>query len=98
MEWVNEIGMLIVICACAKLSITLVGYKKGPPSSTHPVVIHFIKLLTTSTIYTHTTTMNIFQLSLLLAILLKCVIASESGVREDVIKALEEDGFESIKR
>ena len=42
--------------------------------------------------------MNILQLSLLLAILLKCVIASESGVEGDVIKALEEDGFESIKR
>ena len=42
--------------------------------------------------------MNILQLSLLLAILLKCVIASESGVAQDVIDALEEEGFESIKR
>src|ERR1700722_20019287 len=41
--------------------------------------------------------MNIFQLSLLLAILLKCVTASESGVAQDVIDALEEPGFESIK-
>src|ERR1700722_13820836 len=41
--------------------------------------------------------MNIFELSLLLAILLKCVTASESGVAQDVIKALEEDGFEGIK-
>src|ERR1700722_5020765 len=41
--------------------------------------------------------MNILQLSLLLAILLKCVIASESGVAQDVIKALEEPGFESIE-
>jgi len=42
--------------------------------------------------------MNILQLSLLLAILLKCVIASESGVAQDVIKALEQPGFGSIKR
>ena len=41
--------------------------------------------------------MNILQLSLLLAILLKCVTASESGVAQDVIKALEQPGFESIK-
>ena len=41
--------------------------------------------------------MNILQLSLLLAILLKCVVASESGVAQDVIKALEEPGFESIE-
>src|ERR1700722_9588423 len=41
--------------------------------------------------------MNIFQLSLLLAILLKCVIASESGVAQDVIKAVEKDGFKNIK-
>ena len=41
--------------------------------------------------------MNIFQLSLLLAILLKCVTASESGVAQDVIEALEEPGFESIE-
>src|ERR1700722_14606978 len=41
--------------------------------------------------------MNIFQLSLLLAILLKCVVASESGVAQDVIDALEQPGFESIK-
>jgi hypothetical protein len=41
--------------------------------------------------------MNIFQLSLLLAILLKCVIASESGVAPDVIEALDEPGFGSIK-
>ena len=41
--------------------------------------------------------MNIFQLSLLLAILLKCVTASESGVAQDVIEALEEPGFESIQ-
>ena len=42
--------------------------------------------------------MNILKYSILLAILLKCAIASESGVKEDVIKAVEEDGFESIKR
>ena len=42
--------------------------------------------------------MNILQYSISLAILLKCVIASESGVEEDVIEALEEEGFESIKR
>ena len=42
--------------------------------------------------------MNILKYSISLAILLKCVIASESGVKEDVIKALEENGFESIKR
>jgi hypothetical protein len=42
--------------------------------------------------------MNIFQLSLLLTILLKCVTASESGVKKDVVKALNEDGFVSIKR
>src|ERR1700722_13105538 len=41
--------------------------------------------------------MNILQLSLLLAILLKCVVASESGVAQDVIDALEEPGFESTK-
>ena len=41
--------------------------------------------------------MNIFQLSLLLAILLKCVTASESGVAQDVIKAVEEDGFGRIR-
>ena len=41
--------------------------------------------------------MNIFQLSLLLAILLKCVIASESGVAQDVIEALEQPGFGRIK-
>jgi hypothetical protein len=73
------------------------GIQKGllhPPPS---VVIHFIKLWQASTIYTHTTTMNILQLSLLLAILLKCVTASESGVAQDVIDALEEDGFGSIR-
>ena len=42
--------------------------------------------------------MNILKSSISLAILLKCVIASESGVKEDVIKALEENGFVSIKR
>ena len=43
--------------------------------------------------------MNILKYSISLVILLKCVIASESGVVEgDVIKAVEEDGFESIKR
>ena len=42
--------------------------------------------------------MNILKYSIPLVILLKCVIASESGVKEDVIKALEEDGFGSIKR
>jgi len=45
--------------------------------------------------------MNIFQLFILLAILLKCVIASESGVAPDVIQALseneKENGFVSIK-
>jgi len=41
--------------------------------------------------------MNILQLSLLLAILLKCVVASESGVAQDVIKAVEEDGFGRIR-
>lgn len=42
--------------------------------------------------------MNILQVSILLAILLKCVTASESGVAQDVIDALGEPGFESIKR
>ena len=42
--------------------------------------------------------MNILKYSISLVILLKCVIASESNVEEDVIEALEEDGFESIKR
>ena len=42
--------------------------------------------------------MNILKYSISLAILLKCVIASESGVKEDVIKAVEENGFGSIKR
>ena len=42
--------------------------------------------------------MNILKYSISLAILLKCVIASESSVKEDVINALEENGFESIKR
>src|ERR1700722_6805484 len=41
--------------------------------------------------------MNILKASISLAILLKCVIASESGVAQDVINALEENGFESIK-
>ena len=41
--------------------------------------------------------MNILKYSILLAILLKCVIASESDVEEDVIEALEENGFVSIK-
>jgi hypothetical protein len=41
--------------------------------------------------------MNILQLSLLLAILLKCVIASESDVNEDVIDALEQPGFGRIR-
>ena len=41
--------------------------------------------------------MNILKASISLVILLKCVIASESGVKEDVIKAVEENGFESIK-
>ena len=42
--------------------------------------------------------MNILKYSISLVILLKCVIASESGVHGDVIKVLEEEGFESIKR
>src|ERR1700722_2410822 len=42
--------------------------------------------------------MNILRVSILLAILLKCVIASESGVAEDAIKAVEEEGFMNIKR
>ena len=43
--------------------------------------------------------MNILKYSISLVILLKCAIASESGVlKEDVIEALEEEGFESIKR
>ena len=42
--------------------------------------------------------MNILKASILLVILLKYVIASESDVNEDVIKVLEEDGFVSIKR
>src|ERR1700722_4648220 len=42
--------------------------------------------------------MNILKYSISLAILLKCVIASEGGVRGDVIKALGEPGFVSIKR
>ena len=42
--------------------------------------------------------MNILKYSISLVILLKCVIASESGVKEDVIKAVEENGFERIKR
>ena len=41
--------------------------------------------------------MNILKYSISLAILLKCVIASESGVKDDVIEAVEEDGFGSIK-
>src|ERR1700722_6428692 len=42
--------------------------------------------------------MNILKYSFLFVVLLKCVIASMSGVKEDVIKAVEEDGFVSIKR
>ena len=42
--------------------------------------------------------MNILKYSISLVILLKCAIASESDVTEDVIEALKEDGFESIKR
>jgi len=42
--------------------------------------------------------MNILQLSLLLAIPLKCVIASNGVVAPDVIEALEEPGFVSVKR
>jgi hypothetical protein len=42
--------------------------------------------------------MNILKYSILLAILLKYVIASESGVANDVIDVLEEDGFVRIKR
>jgi len=42
--------------------------------------------------------MNIFQLFILLAILLKCVVASESGVAQDVIEALEQPGFVSIRQ
>jgi hypothetical protein len=43
--------------------------------------------------------MNILKYSISLAILLKCVIASESVVvKDDVIEALEEDGFGSIKQ
>ena len=42
--------------------------------------------------------MNILKYSISLVILLKCVIASESDVPQDVIEALEEEGFESIKR
>ena len=42
--------------------------------------------------------MNILKYSISLTILLKCVIASESGVKGDVIEALKEEGFESIKR
>jgi hypothetical protein len=43
--------------------------------------------------------MNILKHSILLVILLKCVIASENlAVKDDVIKAVDESGFESIKR
>src|SRR6202044_3797688 len=46
--------------------------------------------------------MNIVKWNISLVILLKCVIASESGVKEDVIEALSESekerGFMSIKR
>jgi hypothetical protein len=41
--------------------------------------------------------MNILKYSISLAILLKCVIASERDVNEDVVKALEQPGFEGIK-
>ena len=42
--------------------------------------------------------MNLLQLSLLLAILLKCAFASESVVKGDVLEVIEEPGFESIRR
>lgn len=42
--------------------------------------------------------MNILKHLTLLAIFLKCVIASESSVKADVIEVIEEEGFESIKR
>jgi hypothetical protein len=43
--------------------------------------------------------MNILKYSIPLAILLKCVIASESVVvKEDVTEVVEEDGFENIKQ
>ena len=43
--------------------------------------------------------MNILKYSISLVILLKFAIASESGVlKEDVIEALEEEVFKSIKR
>jgi hypothetical protein len=41
--------------------------------------------------------MNILQLSLLLTILFKCVVASENGVAQDVIDALGEPGFGRIR-
>src|ERR1700722_2821176 len=41
--------------------------------------------------------MNILKYSISLAILLKCVIASEGGVEGDVIEAVDENGFEGIK-
>ena len=44
----------------------------------------------TSSRLNHHQTMNILKSSILLAILLKCVIASESVVNEDVIEVLEE--------
>ena len=42
--------------------------------------------------------MSILKVSILLAIILKCVIASESVVAPDVIKVLEGEGFKSIKK
>src|ERR1700722_601881 len=43
--------------------------------------------------------MNLLNVAVLFAILLKCVIASESNVvKEDVIEALDENGFGSIKQ
>ena len=42
--------------------------------------------------------MNILNTSISLVILLKFAIASESGMKEDVIEVVEEEGFESIKK
>ena len=42
--------------------------------------------------------MNILKVAVLFGILLKCVAASESNVKDDVIEALGENEFEGIKR
>ena len=81
-----------------KPSVTLAGNKQALPLYISPCHSFHQTLSQASTIYTHTTTMNILQLSLLLAILLKCVIASERVVALDVTTVLEEEEFGSIKQ